>query len=367
MKQHDKKYRERGLYEKQSGSGIWWIRYIDTGGRLRREKAGTWATARDLYIKRKQQTLEGIKLPEKLRRAPVSFREIARDALEYSDHHKRSARNDHCRMGKLLSWFGDRSADSVTPQMIEDQFRAQQWSPATTNRYRALLSLTYRLAVRAGKVRENPARMVRHRFEGNGRVRFLSPDEEKRLRSAILELFPEHVSEFELALHTGLRQGEQYRASWKDVNLDRRALTVPLDKAGRSSHVPLNASALHALVELNQWNASTELVCGGARSPRAWFERALEKARIRDFRWHDIRHTFASRLVMSGADLRTVAELLRDTTLAMVMRYAHLAPDYRLAAVERMGTAFAQERTDTRTDTGAETGSSIVEVSPSVH
>lgn len=78
----------------------------------------------------------------------------------------------------------------------------------------------------------------------------------------------------------------------------------------------------------------------------------MKAASICDFHWHDIRHTFASRLVMSGADLRTVAELLRDTSLSMVIRYAHLAPDYRLAAVERMRAAFATERTDTRTDTG---------------
>jgi len=85
---------------------------------------------------------------------------------------------------------------------------------------------------------------------------------------------------------------------------------------------------------------ATGLVCGGARSPRHWFESALETAGIKNFTWHCLRHTFASRLVMSGADVRTVAELLRDKTLAMVMRYAHLAPDYQLAAVERMAKAF---------------------------
>lgn len=111
----------------------------------------------------------------------------------------------------------------------------------------------------------------------------------------------------------------------------------------------MNASALHALVELHARTADTGVVCGGLQSPRSWFERALEAAGIRDFHWHDLRHTFASHLVMSGADLRTVAELLRDSSLAMVMRYAHLAPDYRLAAVECMEAAFATESTATRT------------------
>lgn len=84
---------------------------------------------------------------------------------------------------------------------------------------------------------------------------------------------------------------------------------------------------------------------GGAKSPRHWFEVAVAKAKIDRFTWHCLRHTFASRLVMSGADLRTVAELLRDKTL---MRYAHLAPDHKLAAVERMAIAFPELGTDTK-------------------
>jgi site-specific recombinase XerD len=71
----------------------------------------------------------------------------------------------------------------------------------------------------------------------------------------------------------------------------------------------------------------------GARTPRAWFEAAVKTAKIEGFTWHCLRHRFASRLVMSGADPGTVAELLRDKTLAIVMQYAHLAPDYKLAAV----------------------------------
>lgn len=281
------------------------------------------------------------------------FREVAQDALEYAGHHKRSVRDDRCRMSKLLEWFSNRAAESITPTEIEEHFHGERWKPATANRYRSLLSLVYRLAMRAGKLKENPARLVRHRTEANGRARFLTREEEDQIRAAIHEHFPQHLPEFELALHTGLRRGEQYGARWQNVDFERRVLSVPLDKSGRVSHAPLNALALHALVELHQRTANSGLVCGGTQSPRSWFERALEAAGIRDFHWHDLRHTFASRLVMNGADLRTVAELLRDSSLAMVMRYAHLAPDYRLAAVERMGTAFSAEGTATITATSA--------------
>lgn len=332
--------RQRGIFEKIPGSGVWWIHFYDASGKRRREKAGTKGTAIALYRKRKQEALEGRKLPEKLRRVPVSFREIAQHSLAYADRHKRSARNDHSRMEKLLQWFGNRAADSIAPEEIETRFQAEKWTAATWNRYRALLSLAYRLAIRAGKLRQNPARLVRHKTENNHRVRFLSREEDEKLRKVIRERFPEHDPELNLALHTGLRLSEQYRARWADVDFERRVLTIPLDKGGKTSHVRLNAQALHALAALHVRTEATGFVCGGTRSPRHWFESALEAAGIENFTWHCLRHTFASRLIMSGADLRTVAELLRDKTLAMVMRYAHLAPDYQLAAVERMGKAF---------------------------
>ena len=96
-----------------------------------------------------------------------------------------------------------------------------------------------------------------------------------------------------------------------------------------------------ALTALRRLNGATEFVCGGVSGPRGWFDNALASANVEGVSWHILRHTCASRLVMSGADIRTVAELLRDRTLQMVMRYSHLAPDYRMNAVQRMHKVFA--------------------------
>jgi integrase len=269
---------------------------------------------------------------------PVLFRELAKDELEYSRLNKRSYDDDRYRMARLSEWFGNRPADSITAQEIERRFAEQQWTPATSNRYRALLSLTYRLAIRSCKVRENPARLVAHRFEDNARVRFLESEEEVALRAKIREVCPKRESEFDLALHTGIRQGEQYGLRWEHVDWERRQLTIPRSKNGSMRHVPLNSTALHALVELRTLNGHCELVCGGSRTPRTWFDRLLKVSGVREFTWHCLRHTFASRLVMAGVDIRTVAELLGHMTLAMTMRYAHLAPDHQLAAVQKLET-----------------------------
>ncbi len=333
--------KSRGIFEKVPGSGKFWIRFADATGRIRREKVGTFEQAETRLKLRKEEAKLGALPRLAWRRRPVLFRKIAEDALAYADQHKRSAKNDRYRMKKLLEWFGDRPADTITPQEIETRLRSQPWMPATWNRVRALLSMVYRVAIRSGKVSQNPVRLVSTKAAHNERVRFLSVEEEKKLRTVILERFPERLPEFELALHTGMRLSEQYGARWADVDFERRIFTVPLDKGGKTSHVPLNVAALRALAELHRQHGSREFVCGGSGNPRWWFEEAVKDAGILDFSWHCLRHTFASRLVMSGADLRTVAELLRDRTLAMVMRYAHLAPDYKLDAVERMAASFA--------------------------
>ena len=218
--------KHRGIFEREPGSGIWWVRHVDAQGRLRREKAGTKSAAINLYRKRKTAALEGKKLPEKLRRPPVTFAEIARDALVYSKAHKRTHSDDVQRMARILAWFGNRSAESVTPQDIERHFEAcieeYGWAASTVNHHRSLLSLAYRLAIRNGKASVNPARATRHRKEDNSRVRYLSADEETRLRVVMEAKWPQHLPELDLALHTGLRRGEMYGLDWQDVNLAQR-------------------------------------------------------------------------------------------------------------------------------------------------
>jgi integrase len=135
-------------------------------------------------------------------------------------------------MEVLLGWFREYRAESITAQDIERQFQKRKWAPAAPNRYGALLSLTYRLAVRNGKVKENSARLVPHRLEGNARIRFLSADEETALRKAIEGECPERMQKFDLALNTGFRLREQYGLLWENVSLPRRTLTIPRSKNG---------------------------------------------------------------------------------------------------------------------------------------
>lgn len=341
----------RGVFQKVPGKhSPWYIRFVDAQGRFRREKAGTKSAAIELYRKRKNEALEGKKLPEKLRRPTVAFSEIAKDALSYSKANKLSYRHDSGRMEMVLGWFREYPAEAITAQDIERRFEQEKWSPATVNRYRALFSLTYRPAIRNGKVKENPARLVRHRLEDNARIRFLSPEEETKLRTAIEAECPGHLAELELALNTGIRLSEQYGLSWRDVSIARRTLTIQRSKNGATRHVPLNQAALRALEALQVLANGSEFVCGGLNTSRRWFDPAVKAAGLQSFTWHCLRHTFASRLVMAGVDIRTVQELMGHKTIGMTVRYSHLAPKHTLAAVERLD-APTEQPTVTTTDT----------------
>lgn len=350
----------RGIYEREPGSNIWWIRYADATGRIRREKAGTKGAAIKLYQKRKTEVLQGKKLPENLRAPLVGFAELTKDALAYSKAHKRSYGDDVIRMEKVLATFRGRSAESITPRELErflaENAEENDWAPATINRYRALLSLVYRLGIESGKVKENPARLVKHRQENNARVRWLSNEEEVRLRTYIQNTCPEHIPELDLALHTGMRLGEMYSLTWENVNMSRKVLTIARSKNGETRHVPLNATALFALGELRKRSEGAGSVVRNLdgepfAGPRYWFEPALPKAKIRRFSWHCLRHTFASRLVMAGVDLRTVQELMGHKSIEMTVRYSHLAPKHTLAAVERLTATESVNSTGTTTST----------------
>jgi integrase len=370
MKREAKKL--KGVYERVPGSDEWWIRYADSSGRIRREKVGTKAAAQNLYRKRKTEVLQRKKLPELFRAKAVSFNELADDAIEWSKAHKVTWEDDVERLRPLRESFGSKTAESITPQEFDRWLTSQgvcrnkdqkrngcTWKPATANRYKALISLVYREGIKNGKVSANPARQIARRRENNARDRYLSADEEQRLRAYLADHHPERLPELDIALHTGMRRGEQYGCEWSWVDLDARRVTIPRSKNGEKRYVYLNAAALAAFRTLWQFSQGQGKVfahlyrANDSKGPREWFESAVAAVGIGNFRWHDLRHTFASRLVMNGKDIRTVQELMGHRTIQITMRYAHLAPTHQLAAVESLcDTGAAQTgATDTKTNT----------------
>ena len=133
---------------------------------------------------------------------------------------------------------------------------------------------------------------------------------------------------------TGMRQGEQFTREWGDIDLDAGTIRLQISKNGKGRFVHLNSRALAALRMLHAQSIGAGRVFSNLK-PR-WFTDAVRAAKLQDFTWHDLRHTFASRLVMAGVDIRTVQELMGHRSITMTMRYAHLSPQHRTGALEKL-------------------------------
>jgi integrase len=221
---------------------------------------------------------------------------------------------------------------------------------ATVNHYlkflKALkfLEAVFNRAIRQGQLTYNPLSAVKLYRENNTRNRCLSPDEETRLVNALPERLRAFVT---VALHTGMRRGELAALRWEDIDFATGTLRVKQDKAGDGQWVTLNSVAREALLSIKR----EQKVLGPNvfTSPQGQFlhnwdrewRPAVRVENLPDFRFHDCRHTFASRLAMAGVDLYTVQRAGSWKTQVMVQRYAHLSPDHMRAAVERPAQSAA--------------------------
>ena len=325
----------RGVFEKTPGSGVWWIQYFDADGRRRREKIGSKSAAIKTVELRRTKTREGAKMPVNIRAKKITFSEISESALAWSRANKRSSAHDVFRMPKLVAQFGPRQAEDIEPSEITEWLESQsEWTLATRNRYLALMKLTYRLAQSLGKIKTNPTRLVRQRKENNERIRYLSAAEEIKLRAVMEKDYPDRIPEFEIALMTGMRMGEQFTLDWSEIDLGAGTVHLSQTKNGRSRFVRLNSRALSVMGMLSERSVGSGRVFPSKRPD--WFREAIRKAGIKQFTWHCLRHTFATRLIMAGVDLKTTQELMGHLSITMTARYAHLSPEHRAAALEKL-------------------------------
>jgi integrase len=219
---------------------------------------------------------------------------------------------------------------------------------STVNRYLAALSHAFTVAVKEwGWLDDSPMRKVRKPKEPRGRVRYLSDDERQRLLAECKASRNPHLyTVVVLALSTGARSMEILSLRWHDIDFQRHVITLHHTKNGARRVLPLAGLAFDLICHHAQnRRTDTELVFPRARGTKpmsireAW-EYAVKRAGIENFRFHDLRHTFASYLAMNGASLLEIAEALGRKTLSMVKRYAHLSEAHTAGVVARMNQAI---------------------------
>jgi integrase len=214
---------------------------------------------------------------------------------------------------------------------------------STVNRHLTALSGVLRVAVREyGWLPRNPVANVTKFEDSRGRERFLSDAERVRLidackASECAALLPI----VQLALATGARKGELLSLQWSSVDVDRRTIRFLDTKNGESRTVPLAPTAIATIRAWRHGRLPLGDVFPKAESPLdVSFRIARDRAGLGDFRFHDLRHSAASYLAMSGASLMDIAAILGHKTLAMVKRYSHLSEQHTTAAVDRMAEKF---------------------------
>lgn len=262
---------------------------------------------------------------------------------------KRSHGKDVAKLRWLHRDLGHLLLRQVTRDVVDRiaERKARESSPSNANRYLALIRSILRRARDEWGWLESIAK-VRLFREPKGRIRFLTPDEAQRLLAEL----PAHLQGMaQFALATGLRQRNVSFLRWEQVDMVRRVAWMHPDetKAGRAIGVPLNASALDVLRRRQGKDADYVFTYQGKPvdrcSTKAW-KRALERAGIeRTFRWHDLRHTWASWHVQNGTPLQELMELGSWASYEMVLRDAHLAADHLRGAACRIdGTLAAQTK-----------------------
>lgn len=344
-------------------AGDWWIRWACPHGHLHRALVGPKSLATE-EVQRKR-----LERPCPRRQArPVSYlvADVIKEYLAEAKPSKRYFRNDE-RYGKTWTErLGGRSLEEVTPADLE-KIRTQRLAgqlgrddseegkkprpvtPATVNREFAFLKHLFNVAIRDGKTERNPVAKLKMLREPSGRVRYLSDEEEQGLTAKLLT--DEGRERLRVLLQTGLRKSEFLGLRWKDVDLKAGVLTIPRSKHGEARHVPLTSEVRAIISRRPRSLDASALIFPNSlgNADLHWAEKdfpeAVAAAKIKDFRLHDTRHTFASRLAMEGVDLLTIKELGGWKTLSMVQRYAHLSPGHQRQAIERLVTrALAVQR-----------------------
>jgi len=283
----------------------------------------------------------------------IIFSEMADLFLEkYSKPKKRSWRSaDKVYIRNLKSFFGNTQLTKITPLMIEDykikrlengrgRRAGEKVSNSTINRELQCLRKIFNKAIDWGYANKNPVTKVDFLQEKTSlRDRELTEEEEVLL----FEAAPLYLKNIMIvALYTGMRRGEVLNLRWENVDFEERTIKIVETKDNEDRTVPMNSEVFNLLYALRSKNGKSEYVFPNPKTGKPYvdikraFNNACRKAGIEDLHFHDLRHTFASRLVRSGCDLNTVKDLMGHSSITTTQRYLHSLPRIKREAVEAL-------------------------------
>ena len=361
-----------------SGMGVfkrgknYWIDYYFNGCR-KRESVGTSKSLAVRALEKKHVAIAEGRFLDIKKEQKVRFEDFTDTFLElHSKLHKKSWESDFHIINKLKRFFGGKYLFQITSMLVEEyktmriksRKNNKTLSPATVNREITLLKGIFNKAVEWNKLGSNQISKVKLFKEDSRRLRYLEKEEiVKLLKACDVEDQKRKVAEqgghynphlksiILVALNTGMRRSEILGLKWHDCNFNIGNITLLNTKNGDKREMPMNDVVKTVLIKVRKHPESPYIFCNKNGEPffnvRKSFFTALKKAGIINFRFHDLRHTFASQMVMSGVDLNTVRELLGHKSLEMTLVYAHLSPNHKKQGVDvlarQLGTIWTPE------------------------
>lgn len=360
-----------GVFEKYPGSGVWYIRVRTAGGYLRK-RIGTREAA--------EKALATIHMAKATKQPIVNLRAkgetLGRLCDIYLEHIENPSNPDapsdvygiKIRIRAIKEAFGNRVASTVQATEIRRWLVDMGKKASTLNRYRSVLSSVYRHAKEEGYVTANPVRDLKQFRVELPHPRWMSHDEERRIRAVLQRWIEEcplehkltrlylecHPHELTLAMNTGLRKRNLYALRWDEhIDMETRYFRLPSEmmKNRRALNLPMIGKTYDALVDLQRIRKAvaklkkddqndTRMVDDGRvlliKENREWWGQARAEAGIKDLRWHDLRHTFATRLVENGVHLSVVQKLCGHSSHNTTTRYAHADDRLLREAMEKL-------------------------------
>ncbi len=326
----------------------WYIDFTYQGKRYREAVGPDEDLALDVLSKRKVEIRENRFFPDKQTGPdPIRFHDFAKEYLKWSIANKKpSAKTRETSILRILDReFGERRLHEITSFQVEAWKikRKKEVKLATVNRELGVLKGFFSKAIKWGKCKEHPAKEVKPFKGATQRLRYLMPDEVRILISNCADHIKSIVT---IAVHTGMRKGEVLGLRRDQVNFERGIITLTDTKNSERRDLPMNETVKATLRAIGGEDPFFFASSKKKGAHYVWiemsFHQALEKSGIHDFRFHDLRHTFASNLVMAGEDLNTVGELLGHKHLTMTKRYAHLSPAFKKRAVNVLDQVMSQ-------------------------
>ncbi|MFH1619795.1 MAG: site-specific integrase [bacterium] len=313
------------IFRKQ---GVYWIDYYVDGRRKRERIGSSRKLAHEVLHKRKAEIAEGRFFPER-RQKSITFREMADKYWRLRGQYFRS-NSWRYMLPKIVQALGTNPLRNISVADLQEFYNQmrEQTSVANANRYMTLISSIFNCAAEWGDYSgKNPTSKIKDKRGEKRRLRYLSKEEITLLLSGCnLRIYPAVMC----ALLTGMRKGEILGLTWENVNLEHGVIYILQSKSGKPREIPIPPKLRSVFLGL-QVKKEGRVFEIPEITLRREFTKAVRDAGIRDFRFHDLRHTFASHFIMSTSNLPVLQQILGHASAAMTQRYAHLAKSHLVA------------------------------------